>query len=109
MVVLSYLMKPLFELMRRCSTADMMRTIAFLRTLATAKHNSEVWAFSDVCIAPNKRNTTLSFLAWFMATIQTVDRPETTLNPVTIISLSPWLAVTCHVVLFALAGHYFSI
>jgi hypothetical protein len=102
-------MKPLFELMRRCSTADMMRTIAFLRTLATAKYNREVWAFSDVCIAPNKRNTTLSFLAWFMATIQTVDRPETTLNPVTIISLSPWLAVTCHVVLFALAGHYFSI
>ena len=89
MVVLRYLMKPPFEPMRLSSIADLTRKTAFLITLATAKRNSEVWAFSsDVRFGPNKMNATLSFLPGFIAKTQKVDRPETALNPVIIPSLS---------------------
>jgi hypothetical protein len=47
MVVLRYLMKPPFEPMRLSSIADLTRKTAFLLTLAMAKRNSEVWAFSS--------------------------------------------------------------
>ena len=89
MVVLRYLMKPPFEPMRLSSTADLTRKTAFLLTLATAKRNSEVWAFSaDVQFGPNKQNATLSFLPGFIAKTQKVDRSETALNPVTVPALS---------------------
>jgi len=89
MVVLRYLMKPPFEPMRLSSIADLTRKTAFLITLATAKRNSEVWAFSsDVRFGSNKMNATLSFLPGFIAKTQKVDKPETALNPVTIPSLS---------------------
>ena len=92
MIVLRYLMKPPFEPMRASSTADMTRKTAFLLTLATAKRNSEVWAFSsDVRFGQNKQNATLSFLPGFLAKTQKVDRPETTLKPITLPSLSSTL------------------
>jgi hypothetical protein len=82
-------MKPPFEPMRLSSIADLTRKTAFLITLATAKRNSEVWAFSsDVRFGSNKMNATLSFLPGFIAKTQKVDKPETALNPVTIPSLS---------------------
>ena len=46
MVVLRRLMRPPFEPMNMASLADMTRKLAFLLTLASAKRNSEVWAFS---------------------------------------------------------------
>ena len=39
-------MKPPFEPMNMASLADMTRKLAFLLPLASAKRNSEVWAFS---------------------------------------------------------------
>ncbi len=82
-------MKPPFEPMSLCSLADLTRKTAFLVTLATAKRNSEVWAFSkDVLFGPNKTNAMLSFLPGFLAKTQKVDRPETNLSPVIIPSLS---------------------
>ena len=39
-------MRPPFEPMNMASLADMTRKLAFLLTLASAKRNSEVWAFS---------------------------------------------------------------
>ena len=39
-------MKPPFEPMNMASLADMTRKLAFLLTLASAKRNIEVWAFS---------------------------------------------------------------
>ena len=43
-------MRPPFEPMNMASPADMTRKLDFLLTLASAKRNSEVWAFSaDVC------------------------------------------------------------
>ena len=38
-------MRPPFEPMNMASLADMTRKLAFLLTLASAKRNSEVWAF----------------------------------------------------------------
>ena len=46
MIVLRRLMMPPFEPMNMASLADMTRKLAFLLTLALAKMNSEVWAFS---------------------------------------------------------------
>ena len=47
MVVLRRLMMPPFEPMNMAGLADMTRKLAFLLTLlASAKRNSEVWAFS---------------------------------------------------------------
>ena len=46
MVVLRRLMRPPFEPMNMASLADLTRKLAFLLTLASAKRNSEVWAFS---------------------------------------------------------------
>ena len=41
-------MRPPFEPMNMASLADMTRKLAFLLTLASAKRNSEVWAFRAV-------------------------------------------------------------
>ena len=38
-------MRPPFEPLNMVSLADMTRKLAFLLTLASAKRNSEVWAF----------------------------------------------------------------
>ena len=47
MIVLRRLIvRPPFEPMNMASLADMTRKLAFLLTLASAKRNSEVWAFS---------------------------------------------------------------
>ena len=46
MIVLRRLMRPPFEPMNMASLADMTRKLAFLLTIASAKRNSEVWAFS---------------------------------------------------------------
>ena len=46
MIVLMRLMRPPFEPINMASLADMTRSLAFLLTLASAKRNSEVWAFS---------------------------------------------------------------
>ena len=48
MVVLRRLMRPPFETMNMASLADMTRKLAFLLALASAKRNSEVWAFRAV-------------------------------------------------------------
>jgi hypothetical protein len=58
-------MKPPFEPMIQSSIADLTRkTAMFLVTLATAKRNSEVWAFSaDVRFRHNKSNAT-QFPPW---------------------------------------------
>ena len=48
MIVLRRLMRPPFEPMNMASLADMTRKLAFLLTLASAKRNSEVWAFRAV-------------------------------------------------------------
>ena len=67
MVVLRLLMKPPFEPMNMASLADMTRKLAFLLTLATAKRNSEVWAFSaDVRFGQDYNAATLSFLPKFL-------------------------------------------
>jgi len=59
-------------------------------TLASAKRNSEVWAFSaDVAFGPNKSSATLKFLPDFIAKTQKIDRPDTALIPVTIPALAP--------------------
>ena len=63
MVVLRLLMKPPFEPMNMASLADMTRKLAFLLTLASAKRNSEVWAFSaDVRFGQDYNAATLLFL-----------------------------------------------
>ena len=57
-----------------------------------AKRNIEVLAFfSDVRIGPSKTNATLIFLLGCIAKTQKVDRPETTLNPVTIPLYGSWV------------------
>ena len=89
-VVLRFLMRPPFEPMNLCSLPNLTRKTAFLLTLASAKRNSEVWAFSaNVAFGPNKSSATLSFLPDFIAKTQRVDRPETALNPVSIPALAP--------------------
>ena len=90
MVVLRLLMKPPFEPMNMASLADMTRKLAFLLTLATAKRNSEVWAFSaDVRFGQDYNAATLSFLPNFLAKTMDPSRPETDYAPVTIPALGP--------------------
>ena len=90
MVVLRLLMKPPFEPMNMASLADMTRKLAFLLTLAMAKRNSEVWAFSaDVCFGQDYNAATLSFLPNFLAKTMDPSRPETDYAPVTIPALGP--------------------
>ena len=53
--------------MNMASLADMTRKLAFLLTLATAKRNSEVWAFSaDVRFGQDYNAATLSVSAKFL-------------------------------------------
>ena len=86
MVVLRLLMKPPFEPMNMASLADMTRTLAFLLTLASAKRNNEVWAFSaDVRFGQDYNAATLSFLPNFLDP----SRPETDYAPVTFPALGP--------------------
>ena len=90
MIVLRFLMKPPFEPMNMASVADMTRKLAFLLTLATAKRNSEVWAFSaDVRFGQDYNAATLSFLPNFLAKTMDPSRPETDYAPVTIPALGP--------------------
>ena len=84
MVVLRLLMKPPFEPMNMASLADMTRKLAFLLTLASAKRNSEVWAFGQ-----DYNAATLSFLPNFLAKTMDPSRPETDYAPVTIPALGP--------------------
>ena len=88
MVVLRLLMKPPFEPMNMASLADMTRKLAFLLTLASAKRNSEVWAFSaDVRFGQDYNAATLSFLPNFLAKTMDPSRPD--YAPVTIPALGP--------------------
>ena len=83
-------MKPPFEPMNMASLADMTRKLAFLLTLASAKRNSEVWAFSpDVRFGQDYNAATLSFLPNFLAKTMDPSRPETDYAPVTIPALGP--------------------
>ena len=75
--------------MNVCSLADLTRKTAFLLTLASAKRNSEVWAFSaNVVFGHNKQSATLRFLPGFNAKTQKPDRPDTALSPVIIPALA---------------------
>ena len=90
-LVLRFLMRHPFEPMNVCSLADLTRKTAFLLTLASAKRNSEVWAFSaDVVFGHDKQSATLRFLPGFIAKTQKPDRPDTALSPVTIPALAPF-------------------
>ena len=90
MVVLRHLLKPPFEPMNKASISDITRKTAFLLTLATAKRNSEVWAFSaDVRFGHNFNAATLKFLPSFLAKTVDPSRPETFYAPVTIPALGP--------------------
>ena len=89
-LVLRFLMRHPFEPMNVCSLADLTRKTAFLLTLASAKRNSEVWAFSaDVVFGHDKQSATLRFLPGFIAKTQKPDRPDTALSPVIIPALAP--------------------
>ena len=88
-LVLRFLMRHPFEPMNVCSLADLTRKTAFLLTLASAKRNSEVWAFSaDVVFGHDKQSATLRFLPGFIAKTQKPDRPDTALSPVIIPALA---------------------
>ena len=90
-LVLRFLMRHPFEPMNLCSLADLTRKTAFLLTLASAKRNSEVWAFSaDVVFGLDKQSATLRFLPGFIAKTQKPDRPDTALSPVIIPALAPF-------------------
>ena len=90
MVVLRLPMKPPFEPMNMASLTDMTRKLAFLLTLASAKRNSEVWAFSaDLRFGQDYSAATLSFLPNFLAKTMDPSRPETDYAPVTIPALGP--------------------
>ena len=90
-LVLRFLMGHPFEPMNVCSLADLTRKTAFLLTLASAKRNSEVWAFSaDVVFGHDKQSATLRFLPGFIAKTQKPDRPDTALSPVIIPALAPF-------------------
>ena len=76
--------------MNKASISDITRKTAFLLTLATAKRNSEVWAFSaDVRFGHNFNAATLKFLPSFLAKTVDPSRPETFYAPVTIPALGP--------------------
>ena len=79
-----------YEPMNMASLADMTRKLAFLLTLASAKRNSEVWAFSaDVRFGQDYNAATLSFLPNFLAKAMDPSKPETDYAPVTIPALGP--------------------
>jgi len=83
-------MRPPFELMILSTLPNLTRKTAFLLTLASAKRNSEVWAFSaDVAFGPNKSSASLKFLPVFIAKNQKIVRPDTALDPVFIPALAP--------------------
>ena len=89
-LVLRFLMRHPSQPMNVCSLAVLTRKTAFLLTLAAAKRNSEVWAFSaDVVFGHDKQSATLRFLPGFIAKTQKPDRPDTALSPVTIPALAP--------------------
>ena len=89
-VVLRYLMKPPFEPMKMASLADLTRKTAFLVMLASAKRNSELWAFSaNVTYGTDAGTVTLKFLPGFIAKTHMPGRPETELRPVTFPALAP--------------------
>ena len=78
MIVLRLLMKPPFEPMNMASLADMTRKLAFLLTLATAKRNSEVWAFSaDVRFGQDYMQLPCRFcqISWLKRWIRVDQRP----------------------------------
>jgi hypothetical protein len=90
MVVLRMLMRLPYEPLVNANIADITRKTVFLLTLATAKRNSEVWAFkADVRFGQNYESATLSFLPHFMAKTMVPGRPETAYAPVTIPALAP--------------------
>ena len=63
-LVLRFLMRNRFEPMNICSLADLMCKTAFLLTLASAKRNSAIWAFSaNVVFGHGKRH--LEVPSWF--------------------------------------------
>ena len=77
--------------MNVCSLAVLTCKTAFLLTLAAAKCNSEVWAFSaDVVFGHDKQSATLRFLPGFHCKTQKPDRPDSALSPVTIPALAPF-------------------
>ena len=81
-----------FEPMNVCSLAVLTRKTAFLLTLASAKRNSEVWAFSaDVVFGHDKQSATLRFLPDFIAKTQKPYRPDTALSLVIIPALAPFM------------------
>ena len=89
-LVLRFLMRHPSQPMNVCSLAVLTRKTVFLLTLAAAKRNSEVWAFSaDVVFGHDKQSATLRFLPGFIAKTQKPDRPDTALSPVTIPALAP--------------------
>ena len=78
MIVLRLLMKPPFEPMNMASLADMTRKLAFLLSLATAKRNSEVWAFSaDVRFGQDYMQLPCRFcqISWLKRWIRVDQRP----------------------------------
>ena len=88
-LVLRFLMRHPSQPMNVGSLAVLTRKTAFLLTLAAAKRNSEVWAFSaDVVFGHDKQSATLRFLPGFIAKTQKPDRPDTALSPVTIPALA---------------------
>jgi len=90
MVILRMLMRLPYKPLVKANIADITRKTAFLITLATAKRNSEVWAFNaDVRFRQNYESATLSFLPNFMATTMVPGRPDTAYAPVTIPALAP--------------------
>ena len=90
MIVLRRLMRPPFEPMNMASLADITRKLAFLLTLALAKRNSEVWAFSaDVRLGQDYNAATVAFLPSFLAKTMDPSKPETDYAPVTIPALGP--------------------
>lgn len=89
-IVLRHIMREPYEPMATSSIASLTKKTAFLLTLATAKRNSEVWAFSaNVSFGADYQSATLSFLPGFLAKTYDPSRPDTQLEPVTIPALAP--------------------
>ena len=89
MIVLRRLMRPPFEPM---NMADTTRKLAFLLTLASAKRNRKVWAFSaDVRFWQDYNAATLLFLPSFLDKTMHPSKPETYYAPITIPALGPFM------------------
>ena len=90
MIVLRCLMRPPFEPMNMASLADMTRKLVFLLTLASAKRNSEVWAFRAVVRFGQAVVSAKS--VW----LKTMDpsKPETFYAPVTIHYTHLWTRIS---------------